>query len=90
MKEKKNAPASVGEWASTYGAGLDSLQKAAREIDRIYASDETALPGWHLKGQMKKELHGKVRRIVHPLKVENWKSIPEKVEAFALKHYTRL
>ncbi len=89
LKEKTENPTSVGEQAAAYRSGLDTLQKAAREIDRVYASDETAPRGWHLKGQMKKELRGKVRRIVHPLKVENWKAIPEKVEAFALKHYKR-
>ncbi len=89
IKEERTAPDTAAEPTAAYGSGLDSLQKAAREIDRIYASGETAPRGWHLKGQMKKELRGKVRRIVHPLKVENWKAIPEKVEAFALRHYAR-
>ncbi len=66
---------------------LSKLQKVAVEIDDIYRSDEHAPRGWHLKEQMKKELRGKVRRIVHPLEIQNWKEIPGRVEEFALKHY---
>jgi type I restriction enzyme, R subunit len=66
---------------------LNQLQKISAEIDELYGSEETAPKGWHEKEQMKKELRGKVRRMVHQLDIENWKEIPVKVEEFALKHY---
>ncbi len=66
---------------------FSKLQKVAIEIDEIYISEDNAPKGWHLKEQMKKDLRGMVRRIVHPLGIENWKEIPMRVEEFALKHY---
>jgi len=90
-KEKGEGPAeNIAEKSPEYLAALSKLQKVAVEIDGLYQSDETAPQGWHLKEQMKKELRGMVRRIVHPLGedgLENWKEIPDKVEQYALKHY---
>ncbi|NLX15063.1 MAG: type I restriction endonuclease subunit R [Phycisphaerales bacterium] len=71
------------------GDGEDRLEELAQEIDGVYASDETAPVGWHLKEQLRKDIRGMVRRIVYPSGLENWKDIPVRVEEFALKHYIK-
>jgi len=72
------------------GGGEDGLKALAGQIDQVYASDETAPVGWHLKEQLRKDLRGKVRRIVHPAGLENWKDIPLRVEEYALKSYIKI
>ncbi|BCS89465.1 type I restriction endonuclease subunit R [Pseudodesulfovibrio sediminis] len=73
------------------GEGLNHLQELAVQIDELYASDEHAPPGWHTMEQVKKDLRQQVRRIVIDggLK-EHWKSIPPKVEDYALGKYAKL
>ena len=71
------------------GSGDDRLKELASQINNVYASDETAPAGWHLKEQLRKELRGTVRRIVHPAGLQDWKSIPTRVEEFALKSYIK-
>jgi len=71
------------------GSGDDPLMELASQIDVVYASDDTAPVGWHLKEQLRKDLRGKVRRIVHPVGLANWKEIPTRVEEFALKSYIK-
>jgi type I restriction enzyme, R subunit len=88
-KQKESAEKTEKKGGATEST-LSKLQIVAAEIDDLYQSDETAPNGWHQKEQMKKELRGTVRRIVHPLSkdgLENWKDIPDKVEQYALKHY---
>ncbi|MEE9382704.1 MAG: type I restriction enzyme endonuclease domain-containing protein [Nannocystaceae bacterium] len=68
---------------------LSGLEQVADEVHAVYASDETAPKGWHLKDALKKTLRGKVRRIVHPLGFPDWKSIPARVEEYALLHYIK-
>lgn len=56
----------------------------------LYASSETAPAHWQDKPQLKKELRGKVRRLVQPLGLEGWKKeIPNEVEHYAVFHYTK-
>jgi type I restriction enzyme R subunit len=69
--------------------GLNPLEKAAKAIDELYSSDETAPPGWYLKEQLRKGLRQQVRALVFQLGLENWKEIPTKVDEYALKHYIR-
>ena len=38
---------------------------------------------------LRKDLRGKVRRIVHPAGLQDWKEIPSRVEEFALKSYIK-
>ena len=71
------------------GGGEDRLKELALRIDEVYSSDETAPVGWHLKEQLRKDLRGKVRRIVHPAGLQDWKEIPTRVEEFALKSYVK-
>lgn len=70
-------------------SGLSGLEQVAEQIHEVYASDTTAPVGWHLKEALKKELRGKVRRIVHPLGFPEWKSIPARVEEYAMRHYLK-
>ncbi len=72
------------------GHAIDKLKELAAEIHDVYYSDSTAPPGWHMKEQLRKELRGKVRRLVHPSGLENWKAIPTQVEEFAVKKYIKL
>lgn len=69
--------------------GEDRLKELASQVDTVYASDETAPIGWHLKEQLRKDLRGMVRRLVHPAGLDNWKEIPARVEEFALKSYIK-
>jgi len=80
---------SGGGDGGTGGDGDDPLKKLASHIDHVYHSDETAPVGWHLKEQLRKDLRGQVRRIVHPAGLQNWKEIPTRVEEFALKSYIK-
>ena len=96
FKPPKEQPTALGDEASEpYTAkddkdtGLSGLERVADDIHAVYASDATAPVGWHLKEALKKELRGKIRRIVHPLGFPDWKSIPARVEEYALKHYIK-
>lgn len=73
------------------GSDLNHLQELAKAIDALYASDQSAPPGWHAMEQVKKDLRQAVRRIVVEggLK-EFWKDIPPKVEDYALQKYVKL
>ena len=79
-----------GETKEPEKADLSVLQKVALEIDDLYASDSTAPVGWHTKDQQKKEIRQKIRMMVFPLGLNDWKGIPSKVEEFALKHYIKI
>lgn len=65
------------------------LAAAAKTIDALYSSNESAPPGWHLKEQQRKELRQQVRALVFQIGLENWKDIPNKVDEYALKHYLK-
>jgi type I restriction enzyme R subunit len=92
---KEQATAVADSGGQTYAtqedkdSGLSGLERVAHEIHEVYASDASAPVGWHRKDELKKELRGKVRRIVHPLGFPDWKSIPARVEEFALRHYIK-
>ncbi|MED5369675.1 MAG: HsdR family type I site-specific deoxyribonuclease [Myxococcota bacterium] len=69
---------------------LSALQKAALDIDALYASDESAPPHWQDKSQLRKELRGQVRRLVKGLGLDGWaKEVPSSVEHYALQHYRK-
>jgi len=71
--------------------GLNHLQELAVQIDAIYESDDHAPPGWHTMEQVKKDLRQQVRRIVIDGGMkEYWKTIPPKVEDYALGKYGKL
>ncbi len=67
----------------------DGLKEMAAQIAEVYESDDSAPVGWHLKEQLRKDLRGLVRRIVHQSGLEDWKDIPARVEEFALKSYIK-
>jgi type I restriction enzyme R subunit len=69
------------------GVGLEGV---ARQIDQLYVADATAPPGWTRKPELRKELRQQVRRIVHPLGLNNWKEIPAEVDTYAGKHYVKI
>ena len=75
--------------SSGAGGGEDALKALAADVAQVYASDDTAPVGWHLKEQLRKDLRGIVRRIVHPAGLKDWKDIPTRIEEFALKHYIK-
>ncbi|WP_420125874.1 type I restriction endonuclease subunit R [Longimicrobium sp.] len=66
----------------------DPAQQVAVEIDQVYASDQSAPPGWHLKEQLRKELRQQVKRVLIPAGF-SWKEIPGQVEEYALKTYLK-
>ncbi len=67
-----------------------ALRELTLAIDALYASDQTAPPGWHQKDQLRKTLRQGVRRILHPSGVENWKDLPGPIEDYALKTYLKV
>lgn len=69
---------------------LSKLERLALEIDDLYASDQSAPAGWHLKEQLKKSLRQEVRRILHPSGLTNWKDLPVPIEDYALKNYLKV
>ena len=69
---------------------FSKLERLAMEIDDLYASDQSAPPGWHLKEQLRKSLRQEVRRILHPSGLSNWKDLPAPIEDYALKTYLKV
>lgn len=70
--------------------GLTPMQAVAAAIDALYASDDEAPPYWQDKAQLRKELRGKVRRLVKPLGLVGWaKDVPREVERYAMLHYAK-
>ena len=67
----------------------NTLAELAREIEELYNSDNEAPPGWHLRTALRKELRQKVRRMVHPANLRNWKDVPAHVEEYALKTFIK-
>jgi len=61
------------------------LQQAAAAIDNLYQSDEEISALWQEKPQSCKKLLQKVRRIVHPLGLTDWKVMATKIDAFTKK-----
>lgn len=83
-------PYEAGGNGEADGPGPSGLERAALAIDALYASDETAPPHWQDKGQLKKDLRGRVRRLVRDLRLEGWaKQVPHAVEQYALLHYRK-
>ena len=67
-----------------------AIQQAAKKIDDLYDSDETAPPHWQDKSQLKKDLRGQVRRLVRDLGLDGWaRRVPVAVEHYAVLHYSK-
>ena len=84
--------AADGDGTGAYGGdqgGLTPLQEAAVLIDELYASDQTAPAHWHERPQLRKELLRRVRRIVHPLGLSDWREVARLVDDYAGKHYPK-
>ena len=64
-------------------------EELAAEIDRLYASDETAPPLWQQKEGLRKTLRQQVRGLAHRHGMGNLKEVSEQVEEFALKHFAK-
>jgi type I restriction enzyme, R subunit len=62
----------------------------AKAIHDLYDSEQTAPKLWQEKEQLKKSLRQQVRKLVYPLNLAGWKSIPEQVEEFALKNFIKV
>lgn len=89
--ESSQAPATrQGEVSPDDADTLGKLERLAQEIDELYSSDETAPPGWHAKEQQRKELRQRVRRILHPSGLPNWKELHAPIEDYALKTYLKV
>jgi type I restriction enzyme R subunit len=93
--EKFKPPADLaadGDGTGAYGGdqgGLTPLQEAAVLINELYASDQTAPAHWHERAQLRKELLRRVRRIVHPLGLTDWREVARLVDEYAGKHYPK-
>lgn len=79
----------------SFSSDLNEEQKSrfeelATSIHDMYRSDQTAPKLWQEKEQLKKSLRQQVRKGVHPLKLKDWKMIPEKVEEYALKNFIKV
>lgn len=71
-------------------AGDGRLAELAREIDVLYASDEKAPAGWHLKDQLRRELRQEVRYRSHQVGIAEVKEVANRVEEYALRHYVKV
>ncbi len=92
--EKKET---VEETRGDYGTEISSkhntinqILQIAEEIDTLYASDQTAPLGWHLKEQLKKELRQEVRKKAHHAGLNDLISVSTRIEDYALKHYVKV
>ena len=68
----------------------EEIETLAISIEELYQSDQTAPRLWQEKEQLKKSLRQKVRKMLHPLKIKEWKTIPERVEEYALKQLSKV
>jgi type I restriction enzyme, R subunit len=70
---------------------VNALKDVAKAIEDIYASDELAPPGFHLRTELRKELRAIVRRILQPTGLREWqKELPLKIEEYALKSFVKV
>lgn len=72
------------------GGAEDRLGKLAGKIDALYASDDTAPAGWHLKEQLRKELRQEVRYRSYRAGIEALREVASRVEEYALRHYVKV
>jgi type I restriction enzyme, R subunit len=70
--------------------GEGRLAALARQIDTLYASDEAAPAGWHLKDQLRRELRQEVRYRSHQAGIMEVKEVANRVEEYALRHYVKV
>jgi type I restriction enzyme, R subunit len=70
--------------------GDGPLAGLARQIDALYASDDTAPAGWHLKDQLRRELRQQVRYRSHQAGINEVKEAANRVEEYALRHYAKV
>lgn len=70
--------------------GGPPLTDLAHEIDALYASDDSAPAGWHLKSQLRKGLRQEVRHRSHQAGLEDVKEVANRIEEYALRHYVKV
>lgn len=68
----------------------DRLESLAGQIDALYASDDTAPAGWHLKEQLRKELRQEVRYRAYRADFAALGEVASRVEEYALRHYVKV
>lgn len=68
------------------GANDNALQSLAKDIDALYADDQTAPRLWQEKDQLRKSLRGLIRVKLHTAGIADIKAVTEQIEEFALKH----
>lgn len=70
---------------------INKLKEIAKEVEVVYASNDSAPKGWHQMEQLRKELRGTIRRILKPTSLKGWqKDIPNRVEEYALKNFIKV
>lgn len=69
---------------------ITNLEQLAKDMDALYASDQTAPKGWQTREQLRKELRQQVRIKAHEANIVNFKELPVPVEEYALKHYAKV
>ncbi|MFM2161509.1 MAG: hypothetical protein RLZZ383_1021 [Pseudomonadota bacterium] len=93
FREPSSPPVAAEPGAASYGGAsvdLTPLQRAAGEIDALYASDASAPTYWQDKPELRRELRGKVRRIVQHLGLQGWQQdIPLAVDQHAAVAYRK-
>jgi len=67
-----------------------NLEQLTKDIDALYASDQTAPKGWQSREQLRKELRQQVRMKAHEAQVSDFRELPVPVEEYALKHYAKV
>lgn len=87
--------ATVGEDRPSYAGKRGPPQRflrLAEEIDHLYASDEKAPVGWHLKEQLRRELRSDVRHRAYEADFDpdQLPAVVGRVEDYALRHYVKL
>ncbi|MDV4180211.1 type I restriction endonuclease subunit R [Rhizobium brockwellii] len=71
-----------------FGTGVDGEDLAIR-LEGLYTDPMTAPAGWWEKDGLRKNLRQQVRAMAHQAGLSNLKEIPEEIEAYALKHFSR-
>jgi len=72
------------------GGSPGHLESLALDIDRLYASPDTAPVGWQRKDQLRKELRQQVRVMAHQAGLRDILEVAASVEEYALRHYVRV
>jgi type I restriction enzyme, R subunit len=66
------------------------LESLTKDIDALYASDQTAPNGWQHREQLRKELRQEVKLKAYQAHIADFTAVPAPVEEYALKHYAKV